>query len=55
MPVTVSNRDQCRCINVGVHRAWVMEPVMKILTEVKKSMQQYRNIRPGEDFKGYDK
>jgi arylsulfatase len=41
--------------NEGYAHAWVMEPVMKILTQVKKSMHQYRNIRPGEDFKGYDK
>jgi hypothetical protein len=31
----------------------VMGPVTKILAEVQGSMQKYRNIKPGEDFKGY--
>jgi len=39
--------------NEGYVHAWVMEPVMKILTEKAISMKQYRNIKPGEDFKGY--
>jgi len=39
--------------NEGYVHAWVMGPVMKILTENAMSMQKYRNIRPGEDFKGY--
>jgi hypothetical protein len=30
-----------------------MGPVMKILAEQTRSMQEYRNIKPGEDFKGY--
>lgn len=40
--------------NEGYAHAWVMEPVMKLLTEKAISMRQYRNIRPGEDFKGYE-
>jgi len=32
----------------------VMKPVMGILTELQVSMVQYRNIRPGEDFPGYE-
>lgn len=39
--------------NEGYIHAWVMEPVMKILTEKAISMKEYRNIKPGEDFKGY--
>jgi hypothetical protein len=30
-----------------------MGPVMKILTEVQGSMKKYPNIKPGQDFKGY--
>jgi arylsulfatase len=37
----------------GFSHAWVMTPVQKILGELQASMQQYRNINPGEDFKGY--
>jgi len=39
--------------NEGYIHAWVMGPVMKILTEVEGSMKKYPNINPGEDFKGY--
>jgi len=31
-----------------------MEPVMKILTEKVISMKKYPNIKPGQDFKGYE-
>ena len=41
--------------NDGYVHAWVMEPVMKILTEKAISMKTYRNIKPGEDFSGYEK
>ena len=40
--------------NEGYVHAWVMGPVMGILTETQKSMVQYPNINPGEDFKGYE-
>ena len=39
--------------NGGYAHAWVMAPVTKILGNLAKSMKTYRNIRPGEDFKGY--
>jgi hypothetical protein len=39
--------------NEGYVHAWVMGPVMKILTEVNGSMKTYRNLKPGEGFKGY--
>jgi arylsulfatase len=39
--------------NDGYVHGWVMGPVMKILAEVQGSMVKYRNIKPGEDFKGY--
>jgi len=38
----------------GYAHLWVMKPVMGILTELQMSMKQYRNIRPGEDFPGYE-
>jgi arylsulfatase len=39
--------------NEGYAHAWVMEPIMKILTEKAISMKEYPNIKPGQDFKGY--
>ena len=39
--------------NEGYVHAWVMGPVKKILAEVQGSMKKYPNIRPGQDFKGY--
>jgi len=39
--------------NEGYAHAWVMEPVMKILGELKGSMAQYPNIKPGQEFEGY--
>ena len=39
--------------NEGYAHAWVMSPVSKILTDIAISMARYRNIKPGEDFKGY--
>ena len=41
--------------NEGYVHAWVMGPVTKILGKLHVSMKKYRNIRPGEDFKGYSK
>jgi len=40
--------------NEGYAHAWVMGPVMKILGGLHNSMAKYRNIKPGEDFKGYE-
>jgi hypothetical protein len=31
-----------------------MSPVSKILAEFATSMQEFPNIRPGEDFGGYE-
>jgi arylsulfatase A-like enzyme len=39
--------------NEGYAHAWVMEPVTSILGQNAKSMAEYPNIKPGEDFKGY--
>jgi arylsulfatase A-like enzyme len=40
--------------NEGYVHAWVMGPIMSILTEVQTSMVEYPNIQPGQDFKGYE-
>lgn len=32
---------------------WVLPPVTRIIGAYEKSLAQYRNIKPGEDFKGY--
>jgi arylsulfatase A-like enzyme len=40
--------------NEGYSHAWVMEPVTKIIAEVTGSMARYRNIKPGEEFEGYE-
>jgi arylsulfatase A-like enzyme len=40
--------------NEGYVHAWVMGPVMKILAEVQGSMKKYPNIRPGQEFSGYE-
>jgi len=38
----------------GYSHLWVMKPVMEILTELQTSMKKYPNIKPGQDFKGYE-
>ena len=38
----------------GYIHSWVIEPVRKILDELGASMRTYPNIRPGQDFVGYD-
>ena len=38
----------------GYIHAWVIEPVRKILDELGASMRMYPNIRPGQDFAGYE-
>jgi arylsulfatase len=40
--------------NDGYVHAWVMGPVTKILTDLAISMEEYPNIRPGQDFDGYE-
>ncbi len=39
--------------NDGYAHAWVMGPVSKILGGLAASMQEYPNIKPGQDFQGY--
>ena len=34
---------------------WVLLPMREIIGAYEKSVQQYPNIKPGEDFKGYRK
>ena len=41
--------------NEGYAHAWVMEPIMGILTKNAISMKKYPNIKPGQDFKGYER
>ncbi len=39
--------------NEGYVHAWVMSPVMKILGKLQDSMVKYPNIKPGQEFSGY--
>jgi len=39
--------------NEGYSHLWVMKPVMEILSENAKSMIEFPNIKPGEEFTGY--
>ena len=38
----------------GYAHLWVMKPVMEILGNLRSSMQRYPNIKPGQDFAGYE-
>jgi hypothetical protein len=38
----------------GYAHLWVMKPVMEILGNLGSSMQKYPNIKPGQDFDGYE-
>jgi len=38
----------------GYSHLWVMKPVMDILRDLTVSQQRYPNIRPGQDFSGYE-
>ena len=40
--------------NEGYAHAWVMAPVSKILAAMDASMQRFPNIRPGQEFEGYE-
>ncbi len=40
--------------NEGYAHSWVLGPVTKILAELQGSMKKYPNIKPGQDFNGYD-
>jgi arylsulfatase len=39
--------------NEGYAHTWIMEPVMKIISNTQKSMAKYPNIKPGQEFEGY--
>ena len=39
--------------NEGYSHLWVMKPVMEILGENARSMVEFPNINPGEEFTGY--
>jgi arylsulfatase len=44
--------------NILVHKMdnfWMLGPAMKALSDYQKSVAEYSNIKPGEDFKGYPK
>jgi arylsulfatase A-like enzyme len=38
----------------GYSHLWVMKPVMDILSELSSSQQLYPNIKPGQEFSGYE-
>ena len=38
----------------GYSHLWAIKPVTEILTELAISMQKFPNIRPGQEFDGYD-
>ena len=38
---------------IGMENGWVYGPVLQILDRFEKSMEEYPNIKPGEDFTGY--
>ena len=40
--------------NEGYAHAWVMSPISKILAQLKASMVQFPNIRPGQDLPGQE-
>ncbi len=40
--------------NEGYAHTWIMEPVSKILGSLQVSMVKYPNIKPGEEFNGYN-
>lgn len=40
--------------NEGYAHAWVMSPISKLLAELKASMVQFPNIRPGQELPGHD-
>jgi len=39
----------------GYSHLWIMKPVMGILSDLQKSMLEYPNIKPGQEFEGYMK
>jgi arylsulfatase len=39
----------------GMTMGWVFIPMLEIMGAYDKSVQEYPNIKPGEDFKGYKK
>jgi arylsulfatase len=44
--------------NIFVHKMdmfWMLGPALKALSDYQKSVAAYPNIKPGEDFKGYQK
>ena len=40
--------------NEGFSHAWVMTPVTGILSDLTMSMVEFPNIKPGEEFEGYE-
>jgi len=38
----------------GYAHPWVMKPVTAILGELARSMAKYPNIKPGQEFAGYE-
>ena len=34
---------------------WMLAPDFKLIGEYERSVKEYPNIKPGEDFKGYKK
>jgi arylsulfatase len=39
----------------GMTMGWVFFPMLEIMGAYEKSVQEYPNIKPGEDFTGYKK
>jgi arylsulfatase len=39
--------------NSKLDNAWMLFPVMRLIGEYERSVKEYPNISPGDDFKGY--
>ncbi len=41
--------------NTDLTNAWLLAPCFKLIGEYKRSVQEYPNIKVGEEFEGYKK
>jgi arylsulfatase len=53
--LTSDPHEDNNLFNTDLTNAWLLAPCFKLIGEYKRSVQEYPNIKVGEEFEGYTK
>lgn len=47
--------EDCNLFSTRLDNFWMMAPAYRVIAEYEMNVKKYPNIKPGEEFKGYDR